>query len=204
MEHTRGISRALLTDNAYNERQDLYTIDWPTSGTDGRRKSYWTILVSHWRRPESPSVYASVIEICMYYWYQKHHSTERKKERKKNTTRYSGLRRHTSRRRQRMRIHCGLSLRHILHHRFPISSLINKFLTLDLALSEQLNTVYEAFEPTRLFPQRVALEPALREELVDLREECFCKGDALRFAVCAKRLGPAHFQAVEPGDEDPV
>jgi hypothetical protein len=115
-----------------------------------------------------------------------------------------GLRHHTSRRRQRMRIHRRLSLRHIPHHKFPISSLVNKFLTLDLALSEQLNTIYEAFETTRLFPQRVALEPALREELVDLREEGLGKGDALRFAVCAKRLRPADFQAVEPGDEDPV
>jgi len=50
----------------------------------------------------------------------------------------------------------------------------------------------------------MALEPALREELVDLREELRGKGDALRFALCAEGLGPADFQTVEPGDEDPV
>jgi hypothetical protein len=50
----------------------------------------------------------------------------------------------------------------------------------------------------------VALEPALREELVDLREELRGKGDALWFAFGAEGLGPADFQTVEPGDEDPV
>jgi hypothetical protein len=136
----------------------------------------------------------------MYYWFQKHRGIERKN----NTTKYSGLRRHTNRRRENMRIHRRLSLRHILHHNFPISSLINELLTLHLPLSEQFNTIYEAFETARFFFERVALEPTLREELVDLREEGLGKGDALRFAVCAKRLGPADFQAVEPGDEDPV
>jgi hypothetical protein len=50
----------------------------------------------------------------------------------------------------------------------------------------------------------VAFEPTLREELVDLWEELRGESDALRFALCAEGLGPADFQAVEPGDEDPV
>jgi hypothetical protein len=59
------------------------------------------------------------------------------------------LRRHTNRRSKRLRIHRNrlrLSLRHILHRSFPIRSLVNKFLTLDLALSDQLDAVNQALE----------------------------------------------------------
>jgi hypothetical protein len=57
------------------------------------------------------------------------------------------LRRHTNRWRKRLRIHRNrLSLRHILHYSFPIRSLVNEFLTLDLALSDQLDAVNQALE----------------------------------------------------------
>ena len=125
-------------------------------------------------------------------------------ERKRNTTPHSSLRRHTGHWRERSRIHRRPSLRHRLHCRFPISSLVNEFLALDLALSEQFDALQETFETSSLLFERVALEPALREEIVYLREERFGKGDALWLAVCAKRLRPAHFQTIEPGDESPV
>lgn len=113
-----------------------------------------------------------------------------------------GLHRHSSR--QRLRIHCRLRHRHRHCRQFPISSVEDEFLTLDLSLSNQLDAVHKALETTRLFPKRVAFEPTLREELVDLWKELFGKRNCLRFALCAKRLGPADLQAVEPGDEDPV
>lgn len=87
---------------------------------------------------------------------------------------------------------------------FSISSLVNKFLTLDPALSDQLDAVKQAVESAQLYSERMALEPTLREEFVDLREELRSKSDALWLAFCTKRLGPADCQTVEPGDEDPV
>jgi len=70
-----------------------------------------------------------------------------RKENRRTPSNNIALRRHTNRRSKRLRIHRNrLSLRHILHHSFPIRSLVNEFLTLDLALSDQLDAVNQALE----------------------------------------------------------
>jgi hypothetical protein len=153
---------------------------------------------------EGPRVRLSTREWSKFACISGIKSIATQKKNRRTPSNNIALCRHTNRWRKRLRIHRNrLSLRHILHS-FPIRSLVNEFLTLDLALSDQLDAVNQALESARLYPERVALEPTLRKELVDLREELRGKGDALRFAVCAKWLGPADLQAVEPGDEDPV